>query len=128
MKVEFVQDFEAQTTSGARTIPAGTVLDLLPEKARRLIRADIAVEIDEEARPRLHGETLVIPFKARVKYRWWQGGQSIEETLKELLEERAAIMQLDGRLSREETKAEAARIMARYIPNYPYLRGGENNG
>lgn len=28
--------------------------------------------------------SLIIPFNAPEKYRWWQGGQSIEESLKEL--------------------------------------------
>lgn len=29
-------------------------------------------------------ETLIIPFIAPLKYRYWQGGQSIKETLEEL--------------------------------------------
>jgi hypothetical protein len=30
-----------------------------------------------------HGE-LIIPFSAPKKYRWWQGGQTVRETLKEI--------------------------------------------
>lgn len=127
MKVEFLKEFEAKTAAGSRTITAGTVLDLSPEKAERLVRAGIAAGVDEKARPRLEGETLVIPFNAPVKYRWWQDGQPVEETLRELFEERAAIMEIDGGLSREEAEREAARSMARYAPRYPYQEGGERD-
>lgn len=34
--------------------------------------------------PHIDNETLVIPFDAPAKYRWWQGGQAIAETLEEL--------------------------------------------
>jgi hypothetical protein len=34
--------------------------------------------------PYIDNGTLVIPFDAPAKYRWWQGGQTIAETLEEL--------------------------------------------
>lgn len=76
--------------------------------------------VDPDARPWIDERgCLVIPFNSPVKYRWWQqGGQSVMETLKELFEERAAIMEHDGGLSREEAEQEAARIMARYEPHF----------
>lgn len=42
MKIRFLQDFSAQTASGARLIAAGTVLDLDEAKAAPLIRAGVA--------------------------------------------------------------------------------------
>lgn len=42
MKIRLLQDFNAKTTTGARLIAAGTVLDLLEDKAGPLIRAGVA--------------------------------------------------------------------------------------
>lgn len=130
MKVEFTLEYEAKTVTGARRITAGTVLDLAEDKALKLVRAGVArpfvdpsapwPPVDPDARPWIDERgCLVIPFNSPVKYRWWQaGGQSVMETLKELFEERAAIMEHDGGLSREEAEQEAARIMARYEPHF----------
>lgn len=39
----------------------------------------------QEARPRISERgDLVIPMNAAARYRWWDGGQSIDETLREL--------------------------------------------
>lgn len=47
MKVRFLKEFSARTTAGgSRTVPAGTVLDLSPDKAGRLVSAGIALNLD----------------------------------------------------------------------------------
>ena len=47
MKVKFLKDYTAKTTGGgARTISAGTVLDLSPDKASRLIAAGVGLDLD----------------------------------------------------------------------------------
>lgn len=130
MKVEFIRNYEARTAAGTRRITAGTVLDLGEDKALKLAQAGIVrpvsepsgpwPPVDPDARPWIDARgCLVIPFNSPAKYRWWQeGGQSVMETLKELFEERSAIMEHDGGLSREEAEQEAARIMARYEPHF----------
>lgn len=110
MKITLLRNFEAQTTQGPRLLSAGKVLDVAEDKAAALIAAGIAEPADLP-RPYLDsaGE-LVIPVNAPSKYRWWTGGQSVTDTLRELYEERAAIMQYDGGLSKDEAERRAAEI------------------
>jgi hypothetical protein len=130
MKVEFLQDFEAKTTTGTRAIAAGTVLDLAEDKASKLLVAGIvkvveSVPFNPAALPYLDQRgRLVIPFDCPPKYRYWAGGQTVQETLRELFEERAAIMQHDGGLSRDQAEREAARIISRYVQDH---HKGESN-
>lgn len=35
-------------------------------------------------KPYIENETLIIPFDSDKKYHWWNGGQSVIETLREL--------------------------------------------
>jgi hypothetical protein len=49
-------------------------------------------------------DDLVIPFDSDSRYHWWNGGQPISETLRELYEERAAIREFEGGQSREEAE------------------------
>lgn len=124
MKVEFLRDFQAKTTTGNRTIAAGTVLDLAEDKAGKLLAAGIVkvvepVPFNPASLPYLDQRgRLVIPFDCPPKYRYWAGGQTVQQTLRELFEERAGIMQFDGGLSREEAEREAARIVNRYVQDY----------
>ena len=47
MRVEFIKDYLAKTTGGeTRTISAGTVLDLSPEKAERLKTEGVVIGLD----------------------------------------------------------------------------------
>ncbi|ABK98748.1 hypothetical protein [Pelobacter propionicus] len=47
MKVRFLKEFSARTTAGgSRTVAAGTVLDLSPDKAGRLVSAGIALNLN----------------------------------------------------------------------------------
>lgn len=110
MKITLLQDFTAQTTTGPRLLPAGKTLDLSPDKAATLIAAEIAEPVDL---PRPYLDTageLVIPVNAPARFKWWAGGQSATETLKEMFEERAAIMEFDGGLTREEADRQARKI------------------
>ncbi|SDD81491.1 hypothetical protein [Desulfuromonas thiophila] len=110
MKITLLKDFEAKTTEGPRLLPAGRELDLAEEKARALIAAGIAEPADLP-RPYLDraGE-LVIPLNCPARFKWWAGGQSALDTLRELFEERAAIMEFDGGLPRDEAERRAAEI------------------
>ena len=124
MKVEFLQDFEARTTTGTRAIAAGTVLDLAEDKASKLLAAGIVkvvelVPFNPAALPYLDQRgRLVIPFDCPPKYRYWAGGQTVQETLRGLFEERAAIMQHDGGLSQDQAEEEAARIINKYVQEH----------
>ncbi|WP_282753949.1 hypothetical protein [Desulfuromonas thiophila] len=116
MKITLLEDFEAKTTEGPRLLPAGRQLDLAEGKARALIAAGIAEPADLP-RPYLDraGE-LVIPLNCPARFKWWAGGQSALDTLRELFEERAAIMEFDGGLPRDEAERRAAGITG-YHPN-----------
>lgn len=125
MKIEFLKEFEARTTTGTRTIAAGTVLELGEDKAVKLIAAGVAKAAAEtpsfnpDSLPYIDNRgRLVIPFDCPPKYRYWAGGQSIKDTLKEIFDERAAIMEVDGRLTKEQAEEEAARITSKYIRDY----------
>lgn len=110
MKVVLIQDFTAQTTQGPRLLPAGKELDLAEDKARALITAGIA-EPSDLPKPYLdQAGGLVIPVNAPARYKWWSGGQPASDTLRELYEERAAIMEYDGGLTRAEAERRAAEI------------------
>lgn len=117
MKIHFIRDFEAKTATGCRLVAAGTVLDLDETKAAALIAAGVAEPADL---PRPHLDAaggLVIPMNAPARFRWWQGGQESSETLRELFEERAAIMEYDGGLRRPEAERQAAELTG-YRPNH----------
>jgi hypothetical protein len=121
LKVEFIKDFEATTPSGKKTIPAGSALDLAEEKASLLIRAGVAkvaeeIDYNPAALPFIDDRgRLVVPFDCPPKYRYWADGQTIKETLQELFNERAAIMQHDGGLTRDQAEQESSKIMTRYV-------------
>lgn len=129
-RVVFIRAFDAPLAGGGtRRIAAGTELDLDPPKAEKLIAAGIAATVaaaplpdepfppeDPEALPRIGPDGgLVIPATAPRRFRWWQGGQPPSETLRELFEERAAILEFDAGLSREEAEAQAAQLTG-YTP------------
>lgn len=128
-RVVFIRDFNAPLAGGgSRRIAAGTELDLETAKAEKLIAAGIAATVavplpdepippeDPEALPRIGPDGgLIIPMNAPRRFRWWMGGQPPTETLRELFEERAAILEFDAGLSREEAEAQAA-IMTGYTP------------
>jgi len=47
VKVEFLKEYSARTISGeTRTVAAGAVLDLSPDKAARLIAAGIVLDVE----------------------------------------------------------------------------------
>ncbi|WP_305044517.1 hypothetical protein [Geoalkalibacter sp.] len=123
-RLVFIRDFDAPLAGGgSRRIAAGTELDLDPAKAEKLIAAGIAVPVavplpdepwppeDPEALPKIGpGGALIIPFTAPRRYRWWQGGQPPSETRREIFEERAAIMEFEGGMTREEAERHAAEL------------------
>lgn len=110
MKVVLVQEFRAQTTEGPRLLPAGRELDLAEDKARALIAAGIAEPVDLPKPYLDQAGELVIPINAPARFKWWAGGQPATDTLRELYEERAAIMEYDGGLPRAEAERRAAEI------------------
>jgi hypothetical protein len=95
MKIEFLTDFEARTTTGVQLIASGRVVDLVDDKAVKLIDAGVARAVkcvpvfNPDSLPYVDNRgRLVIPFDCPPKYRYWSGGQSVKETLKELVGER----------------------------------------
>lgn len=131
MKVEFVTDFEARTATGVQLIKSGRAMDLAPDKASKLIAANVARAVydvppsNPESVPYIDTKgRLIIPFDCPEKYRYWAGGQPVRETLQEVFEERKSIMMFDGGLTREEAEEEASRITSRYVSDYIQRKGG----
>lgn len=98
MKIKFLKDFEARTAAnGVQLIVAGRVVELEEYKASRLIDAGVAKPVDvvprfnSKSRPYIDIQgRLVIPGDCPRKYRYWSGGQSVRDTMKEISKERSS--------------------------------------
>ena len=79
MKFEVVEDFKIKTTSkGIIELSRGQVIEISPAQAQKLA---------DKIRPLLHIDhsgTLIIPFNSPPGYHWWNRGQSVIQTLREL--------------------------------------------
>ena len=131
-RLVFIRAFDAPLAGGgSRRIAAGTELEIDPNKAEKLIAAGIAATVaaaplpdepfppeDPEALPTIGPDGgLIIPMTAPRRFRWWIGGQPPSETLREIFEEKAAILEFDAGLSREEAEAQAAIMTGNKPPN-----------
>ncbi|MDY0270276.1 hypothetical protein [Trichloromonas sp.] len=131
-RVVFIRAFDAPLAGGGtRRIAAGTELEIDPNKAEKLIAAGIAAPVaaaplpdepwppeDPEALPKIGPDGgLNIPLTAPRRFRWWQGGQPPTETLRQIFEEKAAILEFDAGLSRDEAEAQAALLTGYTPPN-----------
>jgi hypothetical protein len=109
-----VVNLKVKSQGVEQVIPAGTVITLSEAQAARLVEAGKVVQIPPggpvtpdptQARPYLDAEgDPVIPFGSDHRYHHWAGGQSLDATLKELWEERAAIREYEGRQTKEEAE------------------------
>ena len=79
MKFEVVEDFKIKTTSkGIIELSRGQVIEISPAQAQKLVdKIKPLPHID-------HSGTLIIPSDSPQKYYWWNRGQSIKDTLREL--------------------------------------------
>lgn len=104
MKFEVVEDFKIKTTSkGIIELSRGQVIEISPAQAQKLAgKVRPLPYLDNEAlneRMAIMGENcspektepfvtdfgvLVIPFNSNKKYHYWNGGQRVCDTLKEL--------------------------------------------
>lgn len=110
MLIIFIRDFDAPLTGGGfRRIAAGTEIDLEQTKAGALIAAGIAEELGPPPYFDPDGG-LVVPTNTPPRFRYWQDGQTLSETLRELFEERAAIIEFEGGLPRHEAERRAAEL------------------
>lgn len=79
MKFEVVEDFKIKTTSkGIIELRRGQVVEMSPSQAEKL---------GDKIKPIpyiTNFGSLVIPFNSECKYHWWNRGQSVRDTLKEL--------------------------------------------
>lgn len=101
----------------------------------REAKADVIEELRRSAAPRIEADgTLRIPVNASPECRWWAGGRSIPDILQDLdaapdvfrqhlspeqlecWEERAAILEHQGGLTREHAEREALRQVVERSP------------
>lgn len=85
MRFQVVTPFKVKTADGVRELKVGNILILSDEMAVELIREGKVTPLPT---PYLDADgDPVIPLRSDPKYRWWRkGGQSLEETVKELQE------------------------------------------
>lgn len=63
--------------------PTGT--NTVPQEKAAPARIAAPVPREKRDRPFIDNDGgLVIPFESDSRYRWWAGGQSVEETMKEI--------------------------------------------
>jgi hypothetical protein len=113
IKYQIVGNLKIKSQGVEQVIPAGTVITLSEAQAARLVKAGkvFPLRLSEKdvstpaPKPFLEAEDdLVIPVEADSRYHWWNGGQPISVTLRELYEERAAIREFEGGQSKEEAE------------------------
>lgn len=69
--------------AGRSEPPAGA--NTVPQEKTAPARVPAPVAREKRDRPFIDSDGgLVIPFESDSKYHWWSGGQSVEETLKEI--------------------------------------------
>ncbi len=57
----------------------------VPKETRNPVQAPVTVIREKRDRPFIDTDGgPVIPFESDSRYHWWAGGQSVEETLKEI--------------------------------------------
>jgi hypothetical protein len=78
-RYEVIADFTAKTLEGIKELKKGQVIKLPEQSAKQLIEAGKIKPL-----PYLDRETLTIPSDSPQKYHWWNRGQSVLDTLKEL--------------------------------------------
>ena len=66
MKIEFITDFEARTTTGVQLIAAGRIVDLADDKALKLIDAGVAKSV--AALPKFNPAAL--PYISTTEAAW----------------------------------------------------------
>lgn len=81
MKYQVLDSFKAVTTRGEMELQAGQIVSMTEDKAIQLIMTGKVKPVMPYI---THNGDLVIPFECDPKYHWWNSGQSIEETRKEL--------------------------------------------
>ncbi|KKO19811.1 MAG: hypothetical protein L3J18_03295 [Candidatus Brocadia sp.] len=80
MKYEALKTFTVKTKEGGSlTLKPGQTIILKEEKALKLIK-----EGKIKPLPYLENDILRIPFNSPGRFHWWNRGQSILDTLKEL--------------------------------------------
>lgn len=110
-----IVDLKVKSHGVEQIIPAGTVITLSEAQAAHLVEAGKVVPIRSSETdvstpasapmPCLDsGGDLLIPVDSDSRYHWWNGGQSISVTLRELYEERAAIREFEGGQTRAEAE------------------------
>lgn len=79
MKFEVVEDFKIKTTSkGIIELKQGQIIEMSPAQAQKLAGKLYPLPYVD------HNGTLIIPFNSPPEYHWWNRGQSIKDTLREL--------------------------------------------
>ncbi|HHT9106702.1 MAG TPA: hypothetical protein ACFYD7_12650 [Candidatus Wujingus californicus] len=79
MKFEVLENLVLKTSKGDIELRKGQVIEIQPEKVTKLLESGKLQPL-----PYLDNGILRIPFDSDKRYRWWQKGQSITETLREL--------------------------------------------
>ena len=80
MKFRVVENITLKTGNGNIELRKGQTIEIQPEKVKKLIEAGKLQPL-----PYITDyETLIIPHNSPSRFHWWNRGQSVVDTLKEL--------------------------------------------
>ncbi|HHT9138582.1 MAG TPA: hypothetical protein ACFYEK_15230 [Candidatus Wunengus sp. YC60] len=79
MKFEVLQDLKLKTEKDVIELHKGQTIEVQPAKVTKLVKAGKLQPL-----PYLDNGILRIPFNSPQKYWWWNRGQSVLDTLKEI--------------------------------------------
>jgi hypothetical protein len=79
LRYEVIEGFSVKTPEGTKELEKGQIIKLSEQSARQLIEAGKLQPL-----PHIQNDTLIIPHNSSQKYHWWNRGQDICTTLKEL--------------------------------------------
>jgi|SRR3990167_9283949 len=79
LRYEVIESFSVKTPGGTKELEKGQIIKLSEQSAGQLIKAGKIQPL-----PYLDNGILRIPFDSPQKYHWWNRGQDICTTLKEL--------------------------------------------
>lgn len=80
MKFRVLENITLKTGNGNIELREGQTVEVQPEKVSKLVEAGKLCPLPSVD----HNGTLIIPFNSPPEYHWWNRGQDICTTLKEL--------------------------------------------
>lgn len=94
MRYKVVKPFQLKSKIGVREFREGMIVLLTSQQSRvffekgKIVHCQDSIDLQTYPPPYIKNNSLVIPSYCEPKYRYWQGGQSPLETVKQLTSDR----------------------------------------